>query len=90
MGKGVLSEMFETGKSPEEIISAKGLSQISDTAELEKIIDKVLAENPASVADYQAGKEKAIGFLVGQVMKATKGAANPQSVNEILREKLKK
>ena len=88
MGKGVLADMFETGKSPEESISAKGLSQISDTAELEKIADEVLANNPASVADYRAGKEKAIGFLVGQVMKATKGAANPQSVNEILRTKL--
>lgn len=88
MAKGVLADMFETGKTPDEIIAAQGLSQISDMAELEKIIDKVLGDNPASVADYRAGKEKAIGFLVGQVMKATKGAANPQAVNEILRTKL--
>ncbi len=90
MAKGVLEEMFSTGRDAQTIVKEKGLSQISDTAELEKIIDEVLSNNPASVADYQGGKDKALGFLVGQVMRQTKGAANPKSVNEILLHKLKK
>lgn len=88
MAKGVLLEMFETGKSAEEIVKSKGLSQISDEGELEKIIDEILRNNRASVDDYHSGKKQAMGFLVGQVMRATKGAANPQSVNEILNRKL--
>jgi aspartyl-tRNA(Asn)/glutamyl-tRNA(Gln) amidotransferase subunit B len=88
MAKGILLEMFETGKNANEIIKSKGLYQISDTAELEKIIDQVLKSNPASIADYKAGKQKALGFLVGQVMRLTKGTANPKSVNEILISKL--
>lgn len=88
IGKDVFTEMFNTGKMPAVIVEEKGLKQISDEGELTRIIEQVLADNPKSVADYKAGKTKAMGFLVGQVMKATKGQANPQKVNEILREKL--
>ncbi|NMC56890.1 MAG: Asp-tRNA(Asn)/Glu-tRNA(Gln) amidotransferase subunit GatB [Eubacteriaceae bacterium] len=88
MAKDVLLEMFETGSSEDEIVKSKGLSQISDAGELEKIIDEILKNNQASVNDYHLGKKQAMGFLVGQVMRATKGAANPQSVNEILNKKL--
>jgi aspartyl-tRNA(Asn)/glutamyl-tRNA(Gln) amidotransferase subunit B len=70
------------------IIAAKGLKQISDTGELEKLIDGILAANPGQVADYRAGKEKAFNFFVGQAMKATKGKGNPQQINEILRRRL--
>jgi aspartyl-tRNA(Asn)/glutamyl-tRNA(Gln) amidotransferase subunit B len=86
--KTVLEEMFQSGKSADKIIGERGLSQISDTAELEKIIAEVINSNEQPVADYKAGKETALGFLVGQVMKATKGRANPQLVNEVLRQKL--
>lgn len=88
MAKGILLEMFETGKTPDEIIKSKGLVQINDTDELVKIIDEVLKNNSASIEDYKAGKQKALGFLVGQVMKLTKGTANPKSVNDILLSKL--
>jgi aspartyl-tRNA(Asn)/glutamyl-tRNA(Gln) amidotransferase subunit B len=70
------------------IIAAKGLRQISDSGALEKMVDDVLAANPQQVADYRSGKEKAFNSLVGQVMKATKGKANPQQLSEILRRKL--
>jgi aspartyl-tRNA(Asn)/glutamyl-tRNA(Gln) amidotransferase subunit B len=70
------------------VIQAKGLKQISDSGELEKIADTVIAANAQQVADYRSGKEKAFNSLVGQVMKATKGKANPQQVNEILKRKL--
>jgi aspartyl-tRNA(Asn)/glutamyl-tRNA(Gln) amidotransferase subunit B len=73
---------------PTQVVQDKGLAQISDTSELEVIIDQVLGRNPKSVADIQDGKMKAIGFLVGQVMKETRGKANPQLVNQILRQKL--
>jgi len=88
IGKTVIEEIYTTGKDPETIVKEKGLVQISDEGALEKIIAEVLAANPKSVSDYQAGKESAIGFLVGQVMKATKGQANPGLVNKILKEKL--
>lgn len=88
IGKKVLRDMFETGKSPEKIVKEKGLIQISDEGELEKIVDKVLSENEQSIIDYRNGKDRALGFLVGQVMKATRGKANPQMVNQIVREKL--
>jgi aspartyl-tRNA(Asn)/glutamyl-tRNA(Gln) amidotransferase subunit B len=80
--------MFETGKDPEAIVKEKGLVQISDESELEKIAQKVIEENPKSVQDYKNGKEKAMGFLVGQMMKETKGKANPQMVNDILKKLL--
>mgnify|MGYP001355599567 CR=1 FL=1 len=72
----------------DKIIAAKGLKQISDTGELEKLIDGILAANPGQVAEYRAGKDKAFNFFVGQAMKATKGKGNPQQINEILRRKL--
>ncbi|HHX51106.1 MAG TPA: Asp-tRNA(Asn)/Glu-tRNA(Gln) amidotransferase subunit GatB [Clostridia bacterium] len=88
IGKQVLEEMFDTGKNPAEIVQARGLKQISDASQLEAIIDQVLAENPQSVQDYRNGKDRALGYLVGQVMKATRGQANPPLVNQILKEKL--
>lgn len=90
IAKTVFEEMFDTGKDPEAIVEEKGLKQITDRDELVKVIKKVLAENPKSVEDYKNGKKKALGFLVGQTMKATKGKANPQLVNEILLEELEK
>lgn len=88
-GKEVFEEMFSTGKSPEEVVKEKGLSQISDTSELEKIIAEILDKNPQSIADFAAGKTQAAGFLMGQVMKASKGKANPKVAKELLDTKLK-
>ena len=88
IAKGVFEDMFESGKDPETIVKEKGLVQIADTGELGAVVDKILAANAKSVTDYQAGKEKAMGFLVGQVMKETKGKANPQMVNQLIREKI--
>ncbi|AIS51788.1 aspartyl/glutamyl-tRNA(Asn/Gln) amidotransferase subunit B [Thermoanaerobacter thermohydrosulfuricus] len=90
IAKTVFEEMFGTGKEPEVIVEEKGLKQIANENELREIIKKVIAENPKSVEDYKNGKEKAMGFLVGQVMKATKGKANPQLTNQILKEELSK
>jgi aspartyl-tRNA(Asn)/glutamyl-tRNA(Gln) amidotransferase subunit B len=86
--KSVLEEMFNSGQSAAEIIKKRGLSQISDTGELEKIVAEVIKSNVQPVADYKAGKETALKFLVGQVMRASKGRANPQLVNEVLKRKL--
>lgn len=83
IAKDVFREMFATGKSPEAIVEEKGLVQISDEAELESIAKRVMEANPKSVEDYKNGKKKALGFLVGQVMKETKGKANPQMINAI-------
>lgn len=83
--KEVLPEMYKSGKSAEQIISEKGLKQISDVGELEKICQEVLDKNPKIVADFKGGKEQAFGALVGQVMGRTKGQANPGVVNEVLR-----
>ncbi|MHB8158023.1 MAG: Asp-tRNA(Asn)/Glu-tRNA(Gln) amidotransferase subunit GatB [Desulfocucumaceae bacterium] len=88
MAKTVFEEMFATGKDPAEIIKEKGLAQISDEGALGGIIEKIIAANPRSVEDFKAGKDKAIGFLVGQIMKETKGQANPGLVNKLLLEKL--
>lgn len=82
--KVVIEKMFEVNKDPEEIIKEEGLTQISDTEELEKIVLEVLENNSQSIEDYKQGKDKALAFLVGQVMKATKGKANPQIINEII------
>ncbi len=87
-GKEVLAEMFETGKGADVIVAERGLVQVSDTAEIDKLIDTVLADNPQQLAGYRAGKEALVGFFVGQVMKLSKGKANPKIVNERLREKL--
>jgi aspartyl-tRNA(Asn)/glutamyl-tRNA(Gln) amidotransferase subunit B len=88
MAKKVFDEMFETGKDPGVIIKERGMTQISDEGKLREIIKEVIAQNPKSVEDYKGGKGKAIGFLVGQTMKATKGSANPQMVNKLLKELL--
>ncbi|MDO8736900.1 MAG: Asp-tRNA(Asn)/Glu-tRNA(Gln) amidotransferase subunit GatB [Thermoleophilia bacterium] len=87
-GKEVLPEMCKTGKSANKIVKAKGLTQISDQSELEAHIDEAIAGNPGQVEQYRAGKEQVIGFFVGQVMKATRGQANPKLVNELLKKKL--
>ena len=86
--KSVLGEMFETGRNADEIITRRGLSQISDTAAIEAEVTVIINKNSAAVEDYKAGKEQALKFLVGQVMKATRGRANPQLVNELLKKKL--
>jgi len=83
-GKKVLKEVFETGKDPEEIVKEKGLIQISDESQILEIVEKVLSENQQSIIDYKNGKDRALGFLVGQVMKASKGKANPQLVNKMI------
>ena len=90
IGKKVIEELFENPKEPEEIIKEKGWIQISDEGEIREVVLKVLEENPNSVADYKAGKDRAIGFLVGQAMKATKGKANPQMLNKMLKKELSK
>ncbi len=88
IAKVVFEEMLVSGQSPEEIVQQKGLIQISDQAELENKIDQILAEYSDVVEDFKKGKQKAFGFLVGQVMKATGGKANPAVVNEILKRKM--
>ena len=89
IAKKVFDDMFETGKKPEDIVKEKGLVQITDEGAIKEIVIKVIAENPQSVADYKAGKDKAVGFIVGQVMKASKGKANPGIVNKLIMEELK-
>lgn len=88
IAKTVFEEMWTSRKDAEVIVKEKGLVQISDSSEIVAIVDAVIAANPQSVADFNAGKEKAIGFLVGQTMKQTKGRANPDMVNSLLRERL--
>jgi len=88
LAKQVFEVMWTEGGEPDTIIEARGLKQMSDCGEVERIIDEVLAANPKSVEEFRAGKEKAFNALVGQVMKATKGKANPAQVNELLRAKL--
>jgi len=89
IAKAVFKDMLATGKSPQQIVEEQGLVQISDESAILEIVDRVIANNPQSVADFKAGKEKAIGFLVGQVMKETKGRANPGLVNRLMLERLK-
>src|SRR5699024_12159546 len=84
IAKKVFVELVENGTDPEKYVKEKGLVQISDEGQLREIVDKVLDENEQSVADFKDGKGRALGFLVGQVMKATKGQANPQMANKIL------
>ena len=86
--KSVLDEMFNTGKDAAEIIEAKGLSQISDTQEIEKVVNEVIDANPQAVADYKAGKAQSLKFLVGQVMRATRGRAEPKLASALLSKKL--
>ena len=88
IGKDVLITMIETGKEPKIIVEERGLQQISDEESLSRIVDEIISNNQTVVEEIKAGKEKALGFLVGQVMKVTKGKANPGKVNELLRQKL--
>ncbi len=88
MAKEVLTESLETGANPADVVVKKGLSQISDTGKLDEIVKSVLAKNEKSVADYKSGKKNALGYLVGQIMRETKGAANPSIVNELLKKNL--
>lgn len=90
IAKQVLEEMFENPKTPEEIIKEKGLIQISDEGQIKQVVEKILQANPQSIADFKAGKDRALGFLVGQAMKETKGKANPQMLNKMFLEELKK
>jgi aspartyl-tRNA(Asn)/glutamyl-tRNA(Gln) amidotransferase subunit B len=89
IGKAVFLEMFKTGRGAEETIKDLGLAMVSDAGELSVLVDEVMAANPGQVADYRAGKEKLLGFFVGQVMRQTKGQADPKALNELLKEKLK-
>ncbi|HEY1405085.1 MAG TPA: Asp-tRNA(Asn)/Glu-tRNA(Gln) amidotransferase subunit GatB [Spirochaetota bacterium] len=89
IAKTVFIDMIDTGEMPDAIVAKKGLVQVTDTGEIERIVDDVIAANPQSVEDFKAGKEKAIGFLVGQTMKLSKGKANPQMANDIIMKKLK-
>ena len=88
IAKTVFESMWNEGKTATVIIKEQGLVQMSDEGELGGIVEAVIAAHPQSVADFKAGKEKAIGFLVGQIMRQTKGRANPELVNRILKEKL--
>ncbi len=88
IAKTVFAEMWKSADPPEKIVRDKGLVQITDTGAIEKVVDEVIAKNPKAVDEYRAGKKKAIGALVGQIMKETKGKANPQLVNELLAKKL--
>ena len=88
IAKTVFAEMWKSADSPEKIVKDKGLVQITDTSAIEGVVAEVIAKNPKAVEEYRAGKKKAIGALVGQVMKLTKGKANPQLVNQLLENKL--
>jgi aspartyl-tRNA(Asn)/glutamyl-tRNA(Gln) amidotransferase subunit B len=85
IGKEIFPELLATGKDVQSLVKEKGLEQVSDTGEIEKICQEVIAENEQIVADFKGGKEKALGALVGQVMKKSRGQANPQMANEMLR-----
>jgi aspartyl-tRNA(Asn)/glutamyl-tRNA(Gln) amidotransferase subunit B len=89
LAKEVFQKMFETGKSGEEIIREEKLGQISDTDELGGIVQGVIARNSKAVIDFKKGKDKAMVFLVGQVMRETRGRANPELVNRILKDKMR-
>ena len=88
-GKEVFAEMFGSGKSAAAIVKEKGVEQLSDTNAIEALCDQVIAANPKPVADFRAGNAASLNFLKGQVIKLSKGKANPQLVGEILEKKLK-
>ena len=90
IAKEVFQDMWASNKTADQVIEEKGLQQISDVGELEAIVDKVIADNPNQVEQYLSGKDKVFGFFVGNVMKATKGKANPKQVNDLLKSKLVK
>jgi aspartyl-tRNA(Asn)/glutamyl-tRNA(Gln) amidotransferase subunit B len=89
IAKTVFDEMWQSGKEPAKIVEEKGLVQVSDTGAIEKIVDEIMAANWGQVEEFRGGKDKVLGFFVGQIMKASKGKANPAMVNEILLKKLK-
>jgi aspartyl-tRNA(Asn)/glutamyl-tRNA(Gln) amidotransferase subunit B len=88
LAKEVLPKIAESGDAPSVIVEREGLKQISDSGALEKIVDEVIAANPKQVEQFKSGKTTVIGFLVGQVMKSSRGQANPAVVNEILKSRL--
>ena len=88
IAKGIFEEMYQTQKSAGSIVEEKGLKQITDSSAIEKIVAEVIQANPGQVEEFKGGKEKVLGFLVGQVMKASKGKANPGMVNKLLKEKM--
>jgi aspartyl-tRNA(Asn)/glutamyl-tRNA(Gln) amidotransferase subunit B len=90
IAKAVFEEMYRSGREPQKIVQEKGLVQLTDSGEIQRVIQGVLEENPKLVEDYREGKEQLLGFFVGQVMKATRGKANPKLVNELLRKSLSK
>jgi aspartyl-tRNA(Asn)/glutamyl-tRNA(Gln) amidotransferase subunit B len=87
-GKDVLEEMLASGRDAQSIVAERGLAQISDAGVLQTIVTQVLDENPEQVAEYLSGKEQVIGWFIGQVMRATRGKANPQLARELLKERL--
>ena len=89
LAKQVFAEMLKADKAPAELVKSLGLEQVSDTGALQAMVDEVIAANPQSVADFKAGKDRAVGFLVGQIMKKSRGKANPAMVNEMIVKKLK-
>ena len=88
VAREIFPEVYSSGKTPEQIVQEKGLNQVSDEGALDTIIDEVLAKNPTQVAQFKEGKQQVLGFLVGQVMKASGGKANPGKVNELLKKRL--
>ena len=86
--KEVLAELIRTGEAPQKIVERKGLSQVSDAFELERVVDAVIARNPAEVEKYKGGKTNLLGFFVGQAMKDLKGKGNPGALNALLKKKL--
>jgi aspartyl-tRNA(Asn)/glutamyl-tRNA(Gln) amidotransferase subunit B len=89
IAKTVFDEMWNSGKSADTIIEEKGLKQVTDTGAIEAMVDEVIAANPGQAQEFSEGKDKLLGFFVGQVMKASKGKANPAMVNELLCKKLR-
>ena len=85
IAKTVFDEMFQSGQDAASIVEKQGLKQITDTGEIEKVVSEIIAANPEQVEELKSGKEKVLGFFVGQVMKATKGKANPQMVNDLIK-----
>ena len=88
IARTVFDDMVETGESASSIVEKKGLVQISDTGELDGVIDQIIADNPDEVERFKGGDQRLMGFFMGQLMRATKGQANPQKASQLLREKL--
>ena len=86
--KAVLQQLFERDESPEEIVEKTGFKQLSDTAELEEIVDRVFSDNPSAVANFRNGTTRALGYLIGQAMQASNGKANPKRLHEIITARL--